>query len=124
MTKYAYLGPSGTFTEMALRRITSEQDELIACSNVTAAIDAVRHGEAERALVPIENSVEGVVARTLDELALGIPLTIVGETVLPVTFNLFTLPGNENTHFASIATHPHAESQCRSYIARIILMPR
>ncbi|MFM8897279.1 MAG: prephenate dehydratase domain-containing protein, partial [Actinomycetota bacterium] len=42
MTRYAYLGPAGTFTEAALRTITQTSDELISCSNVTAALDAVR----------------------------------------------------------------------------------
>jgi prephenate dehydratase len=117
MTKYAYLGPSGTFTEMALRKITTSADELIPCSNVTAALDAVRTGAAEKALVPIENSVEGVVARTLDELAVGLPLVISAETVLPVTFTLFTLPANSSKTLTRIATHPHAEAQCRTYVA-------
>lgn len=118
MTKYAYLGPSGTFTEMALRKITTNEDELIPCSNVTAALDAVRNGEADKALVPIENSVEGVVARTLDELAVGDPLVISAETVIPVSFTLFTLKSNTNKTLTRIATHPHAESQCRSYVAK------
>ena len=70
MSTYAYLGPKGTFTEAALKKITSSNDSLIPYANVTAALDAVRVGKAHFALVPIENSVEGVVARTLDELAL------------------------------------------------------
>ncbi|MFM1861179.1 MAG: hypothetical protein RLY80_768 [Actinomycetota bacterium] len=99
MSKYAYLGPVGTFTEAALRTITGGSDQLTPCSNVTAALDMVRTGSADFALVPIENSVEGVVARTLDELATGEPLIIVGEV-------------------KKIATHPHAEAQCRNYIAK------
>ena len=88
MTRYAYLGPAGTFTEAALRTISQSGDESLPYSNVTAALDAVRHGKADRALVPIENSVEGVVARTLDELAIGEPLVIYCEVTLPVTFAL------------------------------------
>jgi prephenate dehydratase len=67
--------------------------------------------------VPIENSVEGVVARTLDELASGEPLVITQEVTLPVSFALLTLPGTDPKDIKSIATHPHAESQCRSFIA-------
>ena len=77
MSTYAYLGPKGTFTEAALKKITSSNDRLMPYANVTAALDAVRLGKAHFALVPIENSVEGVVARTLDELATGEPLTII-----------------------------------------------
>jgi prephenate dehydratase len=115
VSKYAYLGPAGTFTEGALRTITGGSDQLIPCSNVTATLDLVRKGGTDFALVPIENSVEGVVARTLDELAIGDPLTIVGEVLLQVTFALMVR--DENTEIKRIATHPHAESQCRKYIA-------
>ena len=115
MSKYAYLGPAGTFTEGALRTITGGADQSIPCSNVTAALDLVRSGGADFALVPIENSVEGVVARTLDELASGDPLTIVGEVLLQVTFALMVR--DENAEIKRIATHPHAEAQCRKFIA-------
>jgi prephenate dehydratase len=116
--KYAYLGPAGTFTEAALLKIAASDDQLIAYANVTAGLDAVRKGECSKALVPIENSVEGVVARTLDELAIGEPLVITAETTLPVTFSLMTLENKDPKDIKSIATHPHAESQCRSYIAK------
>jgi prephenate dehydratase len=106
----------GTFTEAALKKITCDSDVLIPYANVTAALNAVRQGEAQFALVPIENSVEGVVARTLDELATGDPLTIAGEVTLPVTFALMAKPGTNKV--SRIGTHPHAESQCRSYIAK------
>lgn len=114
--RFAYLGPVGTFTEAALKKITCDSDVLIPYANVTAALNAVRSGDAQFALVPIENSVEGVVARTLDELATGDPLTIAGEVTLPVSFALMAKPGT--TNIVRIGTHPHAESQCRAYIAK------
>jgi len=116
--KYAYLGPAGTFTEAALLKIADKSDQLTAYANVTATLDAIRQGLCQKALVPIENSVEGVVARTLDELAIGEPLVITGEITLPVSFALMVLPTTEGSVIKSIATHPHAESQCRSYIAK------
>ena len=119
---FAYLGPVGTFTEAALKKITCDTDVKIPYANVTAALDAVRKGEAQYALVPIENSVEGVVARTLDELASGDPLTIASEVTLPVTFAFMTKPGA--TTIKRIGTHPHAESQCRAYIAATNAIPR
>lgn len=118
MTRYAYLGPSGTFTEAALRTVATSSDSLNPFANVTAALDAVRSGQADRALVPIENSVEGVVARTLDELAIGDPLVIYGEVTLPVSFALLVVTGKKASEIKKIATHPHAESQCRTYIAK------
>jgi len=118
VSTFAYLGPAGTFTEAALKGITGQSDSLVPYANITAAINAVRGGLAEFALVPIENSVEGVVARTLDELATGDLLEIVAETTLPVSFALMVLPENQEKEIRRIATHPHAESQCRAYIAR------
>ena len=115
MSKYAYLGPAGTFTEGALRTITGGSDQLLPCANVTAALDMVRNSGADFALVPIENSVEGVVARTLDELAIGEPLIIVGEVLLQVSFAL--LVRDEKAEIKKIATHTHAEAQWRRYIA-------
>jgi prephenate dehydratase len=117
-TRYAYLGPEGTFTEAALHQITTADDVLIPYANVTAALDAVRSGDVSKALVPIENSVEGVVARTLDELATGTALVITAETTLPVSFALMVMPERVGQKINRLATHPHAESQCRTYIAR------
>lgn len=116
MHRYAYLGPAGTFTEAALKKIANSTDLCTPYVNVTAALDSVRSGEADYALVPIENSVEGVVARTLDELATGVPLTIAAEVTLPVTFDLMQRPGTER--IIRIGTHPHAESQCRIYLSK------
>ena len=116
MHTFAYLGPAGTFTEAALKKISCDSDVRNPYINVTAALDAVRAGEADYALVPIENSVEGVVARTLDELATGVPLTIAGEVTLAVTFDLMAKPGA--TEINRIGTHPHAESQCRAFLSK------
>lgn len=115
MHTFAYLGPVGTFTEAALNKVTCDTDKKIPYINVTAALDAVRSGEADFALVPIENSVEGVVARTLDELANGEPLTISGEVTLAVTFDFMVKPGNKTIN--RIGSHPHAEAQCRTYLS-------
>ena len=115
MHTFAYLGPVGTFTEAALNKVTCDTDKKIPYINVTAALDAVRKGEADFALVPIENSVEGVVARTLDELANGEPLTISGEVTLAVTFDFMVKAGTKTIN--RIGTHPHAEAQCRAYLS-------
>jgi prephenate dehydratase len=117
---YSYLGPAGTFTEAALIPILKPGDKAIPAVNVTAALDAVRTGTAEYAIVPIENSVEGVVARTLDELASGEPLLIIGESILAVSFALMVKPGVKISEIKRLATHPHAEAQCREYIAKNI----
>jgi prephenate dehydratase len=117
---YSYLGPAGTFTEAALTPILKPGDKAVPAVNVTAALDAVRTGTADYAIVPIENSVEGVVARTLDELASGEPLLIIGESILAVSFALMVKPGVKISEIKKLATHPHAEAQCREYIAKNI----
>ena len=120
MSVYSYLGPAGTFTEAALIPLLKPEDKSVPAVNVTAALDAVRSGTADYAIVPIENSVEGVVARTLDELASGAPLLIIGESILSVSFALMVKTGMKISDIKRLATHPHAEAQCREYIAKKI----
>ena len=120
MSVYSYLGPAGTFTEAALIPLLKPEDKSVPAVNVTAALDAVRSGTADYAIVPIENSVEGVVARTLDELASGAPLLIIGESILSVSFALMVKPGMKISDIKRLATHPHAEAQCREYISKKI----
>lgn len=98
MSRYTYLGPAGTFTEAALTPLLKSGDSALPAANVTAALESVRNGGSDYALVPIENSVEGVVARTLDELAVGEPLMIIGEQVLQVSFALMVKPGATLRH--------------------------
>jgi prephenate dehydratase len=85
---------------------------------VTVALDAVRSGDADRAVVPIENSVEGSVPVTLDELAQGEPLMIMHEVTVPVAFSLLARPGTSLADVRTVATHPHAAAQTRGWVAR------
>lgn len=110
-----YFGPAGTFTHQALRTIHAE--ESLPLPSVAAVLDAVRAGEVEAGLVPIENSVEGGVSATLDNLAGGgEPLVIVREVLLPVSFVLAVRPGHELGDIQRIITHPHAHAQTRDWI--------
>ena len=116
--RYTYLGPEGTFAEAALLSIPGAREaELPPSATVPAALDAVRRGEADGALVPLENSVEGAVPTTLDELANGEPLHITREVLLPVSFALMGAAGTELDAIRTVGTHPHAESQCRKWLA-------
>jgi prephenate dehydratase len=113
----AFLGPEGTFAHAALRALPAAAGgTLLPTTNVTLAIDAVRTGTADAALVPLENSVEGAVPATLDELASGTPLIIAEETYLAVTFELMARPGTQLADVQSVATHPHAEAQVRRWL--------
>jgi prephenate dehydratase len=116
-TRFAYLGPEGTFAEAALRTLpAAATGTLIPEPTVPDAIDAVRKGDADAAVVPLENSVEGSVPSTLDELTNGEPLVITREIYLPVTFALVTRPGMVADRIGTVATHPHAEAQCRGWL--------
>ncbi|GII56196.1 prephenate dehydratase [Planotetraspora thailandica] len=117
MSKLAYLGPRGTFCEAALR-IVAPDAEGLPCANVGAALDAVRRGEADGGVVPLENSVEGAITQTLDELAWGQPLLITGEVLLPVEFYLLARPGTELRQIKRVITHPAAHTQCRGFVER------
>ncbi|MCC5580412.1 prephenate dehydratase [Microtetraspora sp. AC03309] len=117
MSKLAYLGPEGTFTEAAVRALAPDAERL-PCANVGAALDAVRAGEADGAVVPLENSLEGGIIQTLDEFAWGEPLLIVAEYLLPVEFSLLVRPGTELRQIKRVTTHPAAHTQCRGFIER------
>jgi prephenate dehydratase len=115
--RITFLGPEGTFAHAALRALpVAVGATLLPIANVTLAIDAVRSGDADAALVPLENSVEGAVPATLDELASGDPLVIAEETYLAVTFELLARPGTSLADVRSVATHPHAEAQVRRWL--------
>src|ERR1700678_2916285 len=120
--RYAYLGPEGTFTEAAVARLESAgpgppaEGEPGRCATIGATLDAVRSAAAERAVVPIESSVEGIVTATVDYLAGG-DLLIVGETRLPIEFALLAREGATLADVKTVGGHPQAEGQCRRWLA-------
>jgi prephenate dehydratase len=115
--RIAFLGPEGTFAHAALRRLpVASGAALVPMTNVTLAIDAVRSSDCDAALVPLENSVEGAVPATLDELATGAHLVIAEETYLDVTFELMARPGVQLDEIKTVATHAHAEAQVRRWL--------
>jgi prephenate dehydratase len=120
--RYAYLGPEGTFTEAAVARLAQAARprpgavEPVPCATIAAALDAVRTGAAERAVVPIESSVEGIVTAAVDDLAGG-DLLIVGETRLPIEFALLAREGATLADVKTVGGHPQAEAQCRRWLA-------
>ena len=119
--RLAFLGPLGTFAHAALRTVPAAADaELLPLATVTLVVDALRAGQADGAFVPIENSVEGAVPATLDELAGGGPgdagIVIAHEAYLPVVFDLLVRPGTVIGEITRVATHPHAEAQVRRWL--------
>ena len=86
--RVAFLGPEGTFTSEAVRRAAPDLEGW-PLATIDEVVDAVRGGEADLGVVPIENSIEGSVNLTLDALAFGEPgVYIRGELLMPVSMNL------------------------------------
>lgn len=114
---YAYLGPIGTFTEMALAQVPEAKgEEWLPVAHVQEAIDHVISGRAFRAIIPVENSTDGGVTATLDALAATDNIHIYGEYLVPVTFNLVAKPGVELADIKTVSTHPVAYAQTRKWL--------
>ncbi len=118
MVRVAYLGPAGTFSEQALRDAAGEAAiEPLAMSTIHDAILAVVGGDADRALVPFENSTEGSVRPTLDTLAFDAPdVTIVGEHDQPITNSLIARRALGLGEIEVVVSHPQASAQCRRFL--------
>ncbi|EKF21915.1 prephenate dehydratase family protein [Mycolicibacterium hassiacum DSM 44199] len=125
MTRIAYLGPEGTFSDAALRAMIAAGevpgDAAAAVPEPTestpAALDMVRTGTAEFACVPIENSIDGSVLPTLDSLATGSPLQIFAERTLDVAFTVAVRPGTAPDEVRTVAAFPVAAAQVRRWLA-------
>jgi prephenate dehydratase len=114
----AYLGPRGTFCEEAVSVLhPAGHPGAVPYPSIEAALDAVRAGAADQAVVPIESSVDGGVTATLDELATGTPLVIRAEADIPVAFALLTRPGTDLANIRLVGGHPAAQPQCRRWLA-------
>lgn len=114
---FAFLGPVGTFTELALAQIAEAKGQIhTPVAHVQEAIDLVLSKRVDRAVIPVENSIEGGVSATLDALAKTDNIRIYGEYLVPVTFNLVARPGTAEKDVRVIATHPVAYAQTRKWL--------
>ena len=116
---YSFLGPVGTFTELALAQVAEAKGaNWRAVGHVQDAIDDVIAGRAFRAIIPVENSVEGGVTATSDALAANENIRIYGEYLVPVTFDLVVRPGTKLEDIKIVSTHPVAYAQTRSWLSK------
>jgi prephenate dehydratase len=115
----AYLGPSGTFTETAARLLLGSDapEELVSCGDIGEVLRLVETGDATRGVVPIENTLEGSVAATLDALAFDTELLIGGELEVPVTLVAAAPAGVALEEVAEVHSHPVALSSCRRWLS-------
>lgn len=124
MARIAYLGPEGTFSEAALRKMSAAAmvpggaaAEPLPMDSTPVALEAVRTGHTDFACVPIENSIEGSVLPTLDNLAAGSPLQIYAELILDVAFSIVVRPGVDSSQVRTVAAFPVAAAQVRRWLA-------
>jgi chorismate mutase / prephenate dehydratase len=114
--RIAYLGPAGTFSELAALGYFGASIVHVPCGSIDEVFRAASGGAADFGVVPVENSTEGVVARSLD-LFLNTPLSIVGETSLYVRHNLMRkvegMAGIE-----AVCAHPQALAQCHAWLTQ------
>ena len=117
MSRLAFLGPPGTFSEEAALRYDPEA-QLLPFVSISAVAAAVDSGMADEGVVPIENSLEGSVTETLDTLIHDSLLSVRNEIVLPIENLLLVRPGATATGIKAVFSHPQALAQCRGFIER------
>jgi chorismate mutase / prephenate dehydratase len=116
--RVAYLGPEGTFSEMALRKQFGHAVEAEACASIDEVFRAAESGGAQFAVVPVENSSEGAVGRTLD-LLLRTPLRICGEVALRVHQHLLRRESGGGAPLQGLRrvySHPQSLAQCQAWL--------
>ncbi|MBF4162388.1 prephenate dehydratase [Nocardioides acrostichi] len=113
MSCVGYLGPAGTFTHAAALELAAAA-ELVPMPQQSAALAALAAGEVDGVVLPIDNSVNGVVLPTLDALLATPGATIVGDVTVAVTFVALRRPGGVPAEV--VVSHPHALAQCADYV--------
>lgn len=113
-TTVAYLGPSGTYSEQAALQQFGRTIDGMACASIDEVFRAAEAGTADFGVVPIENSTEGTINRTLD-LLLQSPLIISGELSIPVHHSLMTKTGTMQ-NVKLICAHAQALAQCQAWL--------
>ncbi len=116
--RVAFLGPAGTYSEDALRSAAGDAVfEPLPMATIHAAVVAVDEGDADRALVPFENSIEGAVRPTLDALAFeATTVTIVGEHDQPISTSLIARRPLELSEIELVISHPQASAQSERFL--------
>ena len=117
MTRVAFLGPPGTYSEEALRASSPGDVDEVPYPTIHAAVMAVEAGDADRAVVPIENALEGAVAITLDTLALEASVVrIVAEVVHPIHHCVVAARPLDLADVVRVVSHPQATAQCARFL--------
>ncbi len=118
VSRVAYLGPAGTFSEEALLAgAAPDSVEPVPRTSIYDTVASLREGDVERAIVPIENSLDGSISVTLDLLAEEAgALRIVGETLLTVRHSLIAARRVGLEEIDTVLTHPQVPGQCARFL--------
>ena len=114
--RISYLGPAGTYSEIAAITYAATGDVFVPQPTFPAAVHSVEQGLADVAMLPIENVLEGSVTTTLDLLVHDTQLMITAELVIPINHQLLGKLGTDLTHVEVLYGHPQSLGQCRQYI--------
>ena len=113
MTKVAIQGEAGAFSHEAAHKLLGPDIQLVPCRTFSEAFQAVSSGEADRAVIPVENALAGPVVESLD-LLWSSSLTVRGETRVRIRLCVSAPPGVALEDVRSVASHPVALKQCRN----------
>ena len=118
---YAFLGPIGTFSDMAVRALVERGSlpadyDPLPCESLPDVFEAVERGKAEYGIVPIENSLEGSVTAVLDAFAFTSRAEILGEIAIDIHQALLLNPAATLDDVTTIASHTQGIGQCRRWI--------
>lgn len=108
--KIAFLGPKASFTQLAATQLFPDE-ELLPQTNILDCFTSVENGEVDKAVVPLENSIEGTVSMTLDYLYKTPDITIEAEAVMPIAHHLMVHPNCDLENIEKIYSHPQALAQ-------------
>lgn len=114
--RISYLGPAGTYSEEAARNRFGSMAELVPCATLDEVVQAAEKQKANLAVVPVENSTEGAVNRTLD-LLLDTKLAIIGELDLSIHHQLLS-KAKSLDDVTTVAAHPQALAQCHDWLQK------
>lgn len=121
MAAVAYLGPAGTFSEEVTKYYFNDPKETFEiCSDVKKALQLLTDKKVEYAVIPVENTLGGIVYNYLDQVLANKNLQVVAELNLPIRQQLFVLPGSKLSDIKTIYSHPQGFAQSRTWLNKYL----
>lgn len=115
--KVAYLGPKGTYSQLAALDFFGKDVNLVDCASIDEVFSAVEAGDVSHGIVPVENSTEGAINNTQDCL-IDSTAKILGEQIVSIEHSLLVQRGTDASKIRRIASHKQSLAQCRGYLAQ------